>query len=43
MAYVGFLHVQVAHKHPVVLVFCQLLWNKVLEKRDKLSVERYGK
>ena len=25
VAYLGFLHVLVAHRHPVVLMFCQLL------------------
>ena len=29
MAYLGFLHVQVAHKHPVLLVFCQTLIDSV--------------
>ena len=35
MAYLGFLHVQVAHKHPVVLVFCQLLWDRAVKLTAK--------
>ncbi|XP_078382087.1 stimulated by retinoic acid gene 6 protein-like [Oculina patagonica] len=39
MAYLGFLHVQVSHKHPVLRVFCHLLLHKArLKKWDDSTV-----
>ena len=39
MAYLGFIHLLVAHSHPVMLMFCQLLINRNKERQYERSVE----
>ncbi|XP_031570819.1 stimulated by retinoic acid gene 6 protein-like isoform X2 [Actinia tenebrosa] len=39
VAYIGFLHLQVAHKHPVVLVFSHLLWQGMRRKQRQRMEE----
>lgn len=41
MYYVSFLHLEVSHRHPVLLVFCDILLDAVPHKRE-LSLTAYG-
>ncbi|CAF2267966.1 unnamed protein product [Rotaria magnacalcarata] len=34
-AYVSYLHVEVAHTHPVMLAFCNLLYDDIIQRRPK--------
>ncbi|XP_048590082.1 stimulated by retinoic acid gene 6 protein-like isoform X1 [Nematostella vectensis] len=42
MAYLGFLHLQVAHKHPVILVYCYILWNEAHKRRLGRTEEKFS-
>ncbi|KAL7668127.1 hypothetical protein ACOME3_008842 [Neoechinorhynchus agilis] len=35
--YVAFLHTEVAHTHPVVIAFCNIVWNKILKSRGPMD------
>lgn len=41
MYYVSFLHLEVSHRHPVLLVFCDILLDAVPHKRE-WSLTAYG-
>ncbi|XP_078382166.1 stimulated by retinoic acid gene 6 protein-like isoform X2 [Oculina patagonica] len=39
VAYLGFIHVLVAHSHPLLLMFCQLLSNRNKDRRFEESLD----
>lgn len=42
MYYVSFLHLEVNHRHPVLLVFCDILLDTLPRQRTKKSSQCYG-